>query len=414
MHLAGYLHKSYARWLQSRPFILNPDEGGAYSQEIASQFEKQFGIPLKPKEETNTKENISHTDEPSASSMFPVTSGDDALAFLETNSLQENHIYHLQELLVSITDIEEKKIILRQAAKSFRYGRDVGSWVGDLFEQESYEWLYFSVCLFVFVTDGWFHGLHYTNYLKRAYEIDPTETINMLKEILGYYISSDSYPSLISCNLISALSELQVEEPMVNDLLQTTFQLVKRRLPHPPNSEINVSIYQGLDGLYRDEMIVALLIARLKTLTTEKAQGIIWSLTFIAQTAPRTLFKPYSWAFSHHEFLLPIHRAVLLQILREYVDQSLIPDALIGQLISIYPTGFFLEDQYIRSFVEYSIELDENSASSILFATHQYDESFFPYIHPKYRTLVEHFGSLTGTYNAYAYRRKNLSSTMSN
>ena len=77
-------------------------------------------------------------------------------------------------------------------------------------------------------------------------------------------------------------------------------------------------------------MVVALLIARLKTLTTEKTQGIIWSLTFVAQTAPKTLLRPYSWAFSHHAFLLPIHRAVLLQILKEYVDQSLIPDELIG------------------------------------------------------------------------------------
>ncbi|MCP4607764.1 MAG: hypothetical protein GY845_03465, partial [Planctomycetes bacterium] len=204
------------------------------------------------------------------------------------------------------------------------------------------------------------------------------------------------------------LSDLHVEEAQVQDLLQTTFQIVNRRLPHRPNSEINASIYQELEGFSRDEIVVALLIARLKTLTTEKTQGIIWSLTFIAQTAPKTLLKPYSWAFSNHTFLLPIHRAMLLQILKEYVDQSLIPDELIGQIISTYPTGFFLEDQIIRSFVEYRIELDEKSAKTILLPAHEYDDGFFSHIHLKYRTLAEHFGPLTGTYNAYAHRRDEI------
>ena len=189
------------------------------------------------------------------------------------------------------------------------------------------------------------NGLHYIQYLKRTYEKDPAETISTLKEIFGHSISDGKYTISTSRNLIKSLSELQIEEEMVQDLLQTTFKIVKRRLPHPPNSEINTALYLGLEGFSRDEMVVALLIARLKTLTTEKTQGIIWALTFIARTAPDTLFKPYSWAFSNHTFLLPIHRAMLLQILKEYVDQSLIPVELVGKIINTYPTGFFLEDQ---------------------------------------------------------------------
>ncbi|MCP4370537.1 MAG: hypothetical protein GY797_20850, partial [Deltaproteobacteria bacterium] len=403
------LQDVYRRWLQSLPYIVHVEEGATYSQEITTQFEEKLGILLESKEESRTAEEVSYTQETSPSSLFPTTSGDDVLAFLETNGLKEDHASHLQEFLVSITDLEEKKAILRQVTKSFRYGRDVGIWVDDLFEPRSYEWLYFNVCLFVFVMDEWYHDLHYTHYLKRTYEVDPTETIHMLKEILGYSLSNGGYTGLLSCNLIKALSELQIEETKVHDLLQTTFQIVKRRLPHSPNSEINTSIYQGLEGLSREEMVVALLIARLKTLTTEKTQGIIWSLTFIAQTTPETLLKPYFWAFSHREFLLPIHRSVLLQILKEYVDQSLISDELIGQLIITYPTGFFLEDQYIRSFVEYRVELDENSARSILLAAHQYDEWCLPYFHLKYRVLAKHFEPLTGTYKAYDYKRNEIS-----
>lgn len=403
------LQDAFRRWLQSLPYVVKAEGGSTYSQEIANQFEEQFGIHLEYKEETSASEEHSHTEASSPSSLLPATSGDEALAFLETNSLIESHATQLQQLSALITDWEEKKALLRHVAKSFKYGRELRKWVDDLFEPKSPEWLYFKVCLFVFIRDGWFHGLHYTHYLKRAYEVNPDETIKMLKEVLGYSLSDDEYSNLTSCNLIKALSELRVEEANVQDLLKMTFQIVKRRLPNPPNSDINASIYKGLEGLSRDEMIVALLIARLKTLTTEKTQGITWSLTFIAQTAPNTLFKPYFWAFSHHAFLLPIHRALMLQILKEYVDQSLIPDELIGQLIIIYPTGFFLEDQYIRSLVEYKIELDETSARSILHQAHKYDEGFFTYIHLKYRTLAEHFGPLTGSYKAHAYKRDEIS-----
>jgi hypothetical protein len=406
------LAATYSEWLKSRPFITKNDEGDTYTSETASQFEKLYGIPLKFKEESKTKEVNSYTDSSQPGALFPTTSANDALVFLEANHLQKDHAQNIQQLLSSISDIESKKELLRQAAMSFRlknYGIGVEKWIEDLFEKESFEWLYFSVCLFVYLHDGWFHGLHHIAYIKRAYELNPAETINILKEILSLYISNDNYPKLISGNLISALSEIKVEEPLVNNLLQTTYQIVKRRLPHPPNSEINEGLYHGLSSLNRDEMVVAILIARLKTLTTEKTQGIIWSLTYIARTEPTTLIKPYMWAFSHQKYLLPIQRAVLLQILQEYVDQSLIPDALIGKLLTTYPTGYFLEDQYIRSFVEYRIELNDNPATPILFAEHEYDESFFSYIHPKYRKLVEHIGALRGTYNAYKYRRDKIS-----
>jgi hypothetical protein len=37
-----------------------------------------------------------------------------------------------------------------------------------------------------------------------------------------------------------------------------------------------------------------------------------------------------------------------------------------------------------------------------------YDDGFFSYIHVKYRTLEEYFGSLTGTFNAYIHKRDEI------
>lgn len=398
---------TFIRWLQTRPNIHENNDEETYTKETITQFKSKFGIPIIINKKNNTEKTL-NSDETSLASSFPVTSGDEALAFLESNTFKEGHVQNFHKLLLSIKDLEEKKKILRHTAMSFWRDREVGNWVNNLFNPQSFEWLYFNICLFVFITDGWYHGLYYTEYLKRTYEVNPSETITILKEILGYYLSGEGYSNLFSCNLIKALSELKIEEIIVKDLLQTIYRIIKRRLPHPPNAEINVSLYDGLRDLNRDEMVVALLLARLKTLTTEKNQGTIWSLIFIAQTAPKNLFKPYLWAFSHPEILLPIHRAVLLQILTDYVDQSLIPDRLIGQFLFNYPTGFFLEDQYIRSLIDYRIELKENSANFIQYPTHKNDKFILTSIHPKYITLEQNFGLLKGTYTAYAYKRDKI------
>jgi hypothetical protein len=396
------LQEVYHSWLQSLPQVVLGEEEETYSSELATKFEKKFGTSLSIKEEAEKESDESKSQ---TTTELPTQSLDDVLAFLEANDFSEQHASAFGEFVNSVSDLERKKTILRQAAQSLRYGREVGDWVEDIFEVGTYEWLYFNVCLFVYLYDGWLHRLNYEKYLQYAFNVATDETLEILKEIVG---RGDAFTNLFSCNLISALSELEVEEKRVRPLLQTTFELVNNRLPHQTNLDINQSVYEGLEGFSRDEIFVALLIARLKTLTTEKTQGIIWSLTNIADAAPELLYKPYFWAFSNSELFLPIHRALLLQILKKYVDQDNIPNKLIGVLLNTYPTGFFLEDQYIRSFVDYNIELDESSAISIQHEAHSNDSDFFPYIHVKYRAIDRFFGPLNGTYNAYIYKRNEI------
>lgn len=396
------LQDSYRRWLEFLIYIRLGEEEQAYSSKIVSKYKKLFGLSIKVQEEKKEEEVYRKS---KTTTEFPNKSIDDALAFLETNTFSNHHISNFKEVLDSCINFNQKKNLLRHVCLSIRNGRELGPWIDNVVEPGTIEWIYFNVCLFVYIHDGWFSGLHYKKYLKRAYQVAPDDTLKTLKEILGH---GDGFNNLFSKNLIEALSKLNVEENQVQKLLQTTFQIVKRRLPHQPNSEINQSIYDGLEDFSRDEIFVALLIARLKTLTTEKTQGIIWSLTFIANSSPEILFKPYLWAFSHSNFLLPIHRALLLQMLLEYVDQDLIPDVLIGKFLENYPTGFFLEDQFIRSFVNYKIDLDENSANSIQLESHHYDNGFFPYIHIKYRPLARYY-SLNGTYKAYIHKRDDIS-----
>jgi len=403
------LQDPFKRWLCSLPYAVKVEGGSTYSNELAIQFKKKLNVSLDADISVKSTENSLIKESKTESPAFPTDSIEDALAFLEIHSFEEKHIVKFTCLFKSSIDWKNKKLILRQIAKTFRFGSDVKSWIGHIFERETREDLYFNICLFVYVQDGWFHGLHHFQYLQRAYKIDPDITIQQLKEVSGHYLAEISYTGLFSANLVKALIKLGLKEEIVNDLFYTIFNLVKHRLPHPPDSEINPILYQGLQNFSQRELMVVVLIARLKTLTTFKTRGIIWSLSYIAKTEPESLFQPLSWTFSHPDFLLPIHRAILLQIVKDYIDINIVPDNIIGSFLNHYPTGFFLEDQHIRSFVNYNIELDTRGAQCILFNSSPNDLGFFPYIHFKYWWIVNYHGPLHGAYEAYAYKRDEIS-----
>ena len=167
------LQEVYSRWLMLLPLIVKGSEEATYPPDLVTKFKEQFGILLKK------KERIEQDDQGDAQlpQEFSATSVAEALAFFEQNSLTVHHAESFQELVASITDWEDAKGVLRQAARGFRSNKNVWEWIVHLFEPGSREWLYFSVCLFVFITDGWYHGLNDTRYLKRSCENDPKETL---------------------------------------------------------------------------------------------------------------------------------------------------------------------------------------------------------------------------------------------
>lgn len=86
----------------------------------------------------------------------------------------------------------------------------------------------------------------------------------------------------------------------------------------------------------------------------------------------------------------------------------MISEMFICEVLKTYPTGFFLEDQYIRSLVDYRLTLDASFVKSIHLAPNSLDEGFPLYIHPKYWTIEDVLGPLEGFYNAYVFRRDKI------
>ncbi len=397
---------AYIRWLKQRPFI---DKKSEYSSETANRFFDEFGISIDVKEKTSYASDNSVTVPHVGRDAILEMDVEQILAFLEKDKLTEAQSKQLEERIQQVTDWQDVKSILRAIAKTYKYGRDLDKWLDDFFLGEDQTWLYFNLCLFVYVLDGWFTALSGIHFFQKAYRVNPNQTTEFLYEILADAVSEGFSNRKVACNLVVALASVNHDQAEVTTIIKTIYDLVELRLPYAPNLQTVEKLHKSLEDFDRDELVVALLISRLKTLTTEKTQGVIWSLIYLARTAPNSLLRPYEWVFSKTELLLPIHRSLLLQILLENVERRIISDTFIALQIARYPTGYFLEDQLIRRLAGNNLPLAEQSNLLIHHTEHQYDEGFFIFWHSKYDNLVRHIGVLHGSYNAFVQKRNTIS-----
>jgi hypothetical protein len=404
----------FYRWLQALPSIENKkNEEPIYSANLAQQFQEVFNIELKAKK---PKEEKAVSLQEKEENDFPEYSLEEGLAALEEQLVTKAQSNGFKNFISTIGDFNnQKKAIRLFAIKISREAYHINyDWINNLFDDKSEEGFFLNICLFVYLTDGWYHGLNKTEYFEKAYNIDNEKAINALEELLCTNISESEYAQyLVSCNLIKVLSKVNVDEETCRPLLELTYKIVKDRLPNPPSLHENITIKEGLSNFDQDEIVVALLIARLKTLTLEKTQSIIWGLTFLAEQYPESLIKPMIWALTNREYLLPVHRALILQIIKTNIDKKLIPDELVKLLLDNYPTGYFLEDQYIRSFVNYNIDLDETHRPSLILKPSKNDEIPL-WANPKYYNLYEKLGGFLGSYSSYELKRKKINDEYEN
>ena len=398
----------FYRWLQTLPSIRKNTEESIYSAELAERFKETFDIELETKKTKLVSQRTLELHE-SEEEDFPECSLSEGLAILEEQLVSEAQSNGFRNFISTITDYDEQKKAIRLFVK--RISRESSSkqhdWVNNLFHDKSEEGLYLNICLFVYLTDGWFQSMYKTEYFEKAYAIDDEKAISLLEEILCIYITNSDFVYQVSCNLINILSKVKVDEKICRSLIELIYKIVKDRLPNPPLLYENIVIKDGLTTLSQDELIVALLIARLKTLTTEKTQSVIWGLTYIAKYNPESLIKPIFWAFTNRDHLLPIQRALLLQLLKTHINDKLIPDEFVKLLLDSYPTKYFLEDQLVRSFVDYNINLEETDKSTIILESNEHDNLPL-YANKKYYSLYEKIGGLSGSYNSYLVKRNNI------
>ncbi|MGH1433796.1 MAG: ATP-binding protein [Lewinella sp.] len=419
LHLAlDKIHKidqsikdTYLNWVKTLPELAGVERHAKFSKSIVERYKEVFEIELAEKINAEEEKEESLTTPPEADNdivePFPTESFHDALAYLEKENYNSEQVERIKKLLTTLSTEERKQLIRSLASRNVsRSNKDKDRWLENLFEHGTEDWIYLRVTLFVYFTDGWFQGLHEEEYLQEAYDFNQEKTISYLNEIVGIYVS-DGRTQSIAKNLITSLANIGAKESIVQPLLFLIKKIVTKRLPDTAIIEVKESLYTGLLSFSQSELVVALLISRFKTLTTIKTQSVIYGLIFFSIYKKESLLKPIEWAFKNNAFLLPIHRAFLLQIMLENFDLSELPDSLLGTLINMYPTGYFLEDRIIYDLLDGKLK-KENAPNVIEYPADPIDHVFLSHYNPKY-TLLRKVGiSEKGVTNAFRYKRDEI------
>jgi hypothetical protein len=401
------LKSTYVRWVKTLPELSGTERYSSYSQVTVDRYAQVFSEKIAASIEAKAPSSYSDFESEPSTIPFPTKSLEDSFAYIENTSYNEAQLKNIRIMFLNLPDEADRKQLMCKLASRYVSGRNKDEWLGTVFKQGSDEWLYMKVAMFVYFTDGWFEGLMFTQHLETAYSHDSEKTLTYLEELVGRYIGEGGNILSVPRNLIKALTVLRVEEFKVRPLLDLTKQLLKYRLPNISNCEVDQNLLKGLHEFSPEELIVALLIARLKTLTSAKSQGVVYGLTYIASHNKEALLKPVSWALSRPELLLPLHRGVLLQLLSEYFRKDELPDSLLAVLISNYPTGYFFEDRYVYDFLEGTLN-QPKAPLVVAYPHHAYDLTFLEGIHPKYDFIQRVGIDTSGIFLAFKHKREEL------
>ena len=157
------------------------------------------------------------------------------------------------------------------------------------------------------------------------------------------------YSWKLGCNLVIGLCEAGIEKDIIEPLFNILKKFVEYRLPDRNYDLINQDVLKALDGFSSHELVYSLLISRLTTLTTEKTQNILFSISNLLLSDKKSFIKPVIWALTENNELFPLHRALLLQFILENnitfnAEQK-------EKLKKLYPTEYFLENFYLENVV---------------------------------------------------------------
>ncbi len=406
-NIADELKNSFHNWIEQIPFVSSQIDDGYskyYSPEANSLYKEIFGIDL-PKE--GKREEFNHVRDYFA---FNATDLDESEKYFERNSLKIEDIEPFVRLLNSLCLDDGKKLLLQYIKGYMSYDHPI---IDKLILRITDEELLIYLCIGFFVYSIRFNEMDLT-YFKKAYEIDQSKTMFILKHFLGIFIEDRIDPWDVSRTIIQILIEVRTDKKIVQDHFDLLYRITAKKLPIETRELLPQDVKQNeeLNHFSLGEKVVLLLVTRLNRLCIEKSQHVIYALAYIAKTRAKDYISALTYVYSREYrlllsedvCLLPICRAALLQIVLDYTPEENISEAFKKTIKKIYPTGYYYEDYLISKLID--IYIDPFSPSkTIMFPDAAEDRDFIPSINAKYGNLWKVDFPLNGSYNDFQHRR---------
>lgn len=386
------IHSQYDNWLQSRPFCKQDFGKNGFTQQIIEKYSSVFNIDL-PLE---TKQSYSSGSFDDVAIPFKASNTNDALDFFEKNYYRKGYEIPLIRFLKKQPIEDRKDFLFPFLLKNSYSGREM-LWISDLFEEDTDEWIYSQVMMFLFSTDSWSKMIS-PEFLKTAYQKNPDLTKTILKESLCKLVANYGYYSWkLGCNLVIGLCEAGIEKDIIEPLFNILKKFVEYRLPDRNYDLINQDVLKALDGFSSHELVYSLLISRLTTLTTEKTQNILFSISNLLLNDKKSFIKPVVWALTENNDLYPLHRALLLQFILE--NNITLDAAQKEKLKKLYPTEYFLENFYLENVVDCEDCIISSTAHTLEFSESENDLKILYTFIPNYYHLARYVDISSGTYS---------------
>lgn len=383
--------KQFDNWLQSRPFCKQGFYKNGFSQQLIEKYSSVYDIDLPLETKQSYPSSNFNEDLPT----FQASNINDALDFFNKNYYREYYETSLIEFLKK-QSIDDRKNFLFPFLHKNAYSENEILWISDLFEENTNEWIYSLVMLFIFSTNGW-SKMNTPAYLKKAYQKNSCLTKEILKESICKLVSSYGYYSWkLGCNLIIGLCEAGIEKEVIEPLFEITKKVVEYRLPDRNYDLINYDVLEGLDGFSSHELVYALLISRLTILTTERTRNILFSLNNLLLLDKESFIKAVIWALTEKNNLYPLHRALLLQLILE--NDITLDSQQKEKLKKLYPTEYFLENFYLENIVDCESHIIFNSTQHLQFQESEKDIALLCEFNFKYNLLSQYIDISSGAY----------------
>lgn len=398
------LKSSFGEWLKRIPFIHNGSYDDKFKSDVQELYREKLNIEL-PEDKVYPTYSTSNNNDWLHYKSFDVENVKDVLAFFEEWNIHPDDYKKFAEILhhSNLNDVRDMLIAYFDSIYlAMRFNADLL----ELIDENSRCWIVYCVCAFVYQGSS-SSFLRNTDFLLKTYKYNDRETLEDLKYVLAQYIIKRPYTYFMTCNLINALSELDLPVNEVLPLFECITEVVNQRIPSEVECVDNFNIEKVLENFSKDELFVALLLVRLKTLTIEKSQAVIFGLHYVLHKNKDSFINPLVWVLTKKDGLLPIHRAILLQLYVEHFGSEKVSPALKDALKSTHPSEYYFENCLLKLLLKPSLYVP-NFSQNIVYQRSAGDLNFLKYFNPKYAEASNFVDIHSGCHKSFTVKMQGI------
>lgn len=398
------LKSGYEEWQKRIPFVHNGSYDDKFKSDVQELYREKLNIEL-PEDKVYPTYSTSNNNDWLHYKSFDEENVKDVLAFFEEWNIHPDDYKKFAEILhhSNLNDVRDMLIAYFDSIYlRMRFNADLL----ELIDEKSRCWVVYCVCAFIYQGSS-SSFLENTDFLQKAYKHDEKETLDDLKYVLTQYIIERPYTYFMTCNLINALCDLDMPVDDVLPLFDTIQNVVDQRIPAEAEDVYCFNIEKHLEDFSKDELFVALLLVRLKTLTIEKSQAVIYGLYYVLCKNKDSFINPLVWVLTKKDGLLPIHRAILLQLYVEYFGSEKVSPALKDALKSTHPSEYYFENCLLKLLLKPSLYVP-NFSQNIVYQRSAGDLKFLKYFNPKYADASNFVDIHSGCHKSFTVKMQGI------